>query len=140
MLGVDTKRWQQRKGQSLLMFTFFIGAIIIAIGAIFIASSLSLSASVYASRASAVAESLALAGIEDGMVQLTRNGVSSSTYVLTLSSGTANVGITQNSPSAGFVRVLSVGVAGATTRRLQAIFSESTGTYQINLLSLQALP
>jgi hypothetical protein len=112
-----------------------------AIGALLIVFALSISASAYALRASSTAESLAFAGVEDAMVQLARNGAFSSTgYNLTLNSGTANVTVTSNAPSAGFVTALSVATVGGATKKLQAIFSENTTTYQVNLSSLQTLP
>jgi hypothetical protein len=141
MRETNIRRWRLRRGQSFLLLTFLIGAIMVAIASIFIAYALSLSASAYALRASAAAESLAFAGIEDSMLQLTRNGsFTSAGYGLTLNTGNVTVIVASSTPSTGFVTSLAIATVGATTRKLQAVFSENASTYQVNLLSLQIVP
>lgn len=140
MFDTGNRRWQSRQGQSFLLLTFLVGAIMVGLGVLFVTFALSLSSSAYALRASTTAESLAFAGTEDAMVQLARNGAASSTYGLTFAAGIVNVTISQSVPSAGFVTTLSVATVGSVIRKLQAIFSENTTTYQVNLVSLQSVP
>ncbi len=131
----------KRKGQTLLTLVLIIGGIIAAAGTIFVVVAISIASSGYAFRASQTANAAALAGIQDAALQLARNYVfSSSGYTLAVGSNNTTVVVTQNSPSSGYITVLSTAVVSGATRKLSALFSENTTTGQTNLISVQSLP
>ena len=129
-----------RCGQTLLTLVTLVGGIIVVTGTVFVVLSLSLSASAYQFRASQSAEAVANAGIEDAMLQLTRNMTfSSAGYSVPVGSWTTTVVVTQGSPSAGYVTATSLTTVSGNTRKLSAIFTENTTTTQVNLVSIQTI-
>src|SRR3954469_11425155 len=119
-----TTQANMRRGQTLLTLVLMIGSIIIAAAAVCIALVMASLASTYGYRATQVANATAMAGIEDAMVQLTRDGnFSSAGYTVTSGSFPTTVTVTQSSPSAGYVTALSIATITGTTRKLSALFS-----------------
>ena len=130
-----------REGQTMLTLVLMIGAIIVAAAAVFIVMVIASISSTYGYRAAQAAGATALAGVEDTMVQLTRNGgFSSGGYGVTAGAYTANVTVSQGVPSAGYVTVFSAATVSGVTRKLSALFSESTSTGQINLIIIRNVP
>jgi len=117
-----------------------IGSLLLATATVLIVLVLALTSSTYGFRAGKLAEGAAMAGIEDAELQLLRNvSYASAGYTVSASGGTATVTVTQGSPSAGYVSVLSVATISNVTRRFSALFSENATTTQINLVSITQL-
>ena len=131
---------QASHGQTLLSLVLVIGTIVVAIGAIFVIVAAATSSSSFTYRASQAAQTAANAGIEDAMLQLTRNGAfASAGYGLTVGSTTATVVVLQATPAPGSVTVTSAATVGTVTRKLSALFSENTTTEQVNLVNIQTV-
>jgi hypothetical protein len=127
-----------RNGQAFLALTFFIGGIL-AVASILIATlALSSMDTGYGIAAASKADAAATTGAEDALLQLDRNSVFSNTTgysVLSASSTTATVTVTQNSPSANLATILSTATVLAHTKKIQVIVSENIATGQINIIS-----
>jgi hypothetical protein len=137
---VTKKRQRNRGGQTMLTLVLTIGSIIIAAAAAFIVLVIASVSSAYGYRAAQSANAAATAGIQDAMVQLVRNGGFFSVgYTVTSGGFPATVTVSQGVPSTGFVTVVSVATASASTRKLSALFSESTTTGSINLISIRTV-
>jgi hypothetical protein len=135
IIGMDCKR-----GQAFLTLTFFIGGIL-AIAAILIAFlTLSYVDTGYGAAASYNAEAAATAGAEDALLQLDRNAAFSTAVlgpytISSTSSVTATVTVTQNSPSAGLVAILSVATVSGHAKKISVVVSENASTGQISIVS-----
>ena len=131
----------RRRGQTLLTLVLLIGGILVTVAAVLIVLVIALTSAGYGFRAGQSAMALAMGGIEDAMVQLVRNGqFASAGYVVTTSAGSATVTVTQNSPSAGYITVLSIASVSNVTRKLNALFAENASTTQVNLISVTQVP
>ena len=132
---------RRRHGQTLLTLVLLIGGILVTVAAVLIVMVLSLTSAGYGFRAGQSAMAVAMGGVEDAMLQLVRNGqFSSAGYAVTTDVGSATVAVTQNSPSAGYVTVLSIASISNATRKLSAVFAEDASTTQVNLVSITQLP
>lgn len=129
-----------KKGQAFLALTFFIGGIL-AVASILIAFlTLSYVNTGYGVAAAAKAEAAATAGAEDALLQLDRNAAFSTAvsgpYTVTSPHSTAaTVTVTQNSPSAGLVAILSTATVSAHTKKISVVVSENASTGQISVIS-----
>jgi hypothetical protein len=125
----------------MLTLVLMIGSIIVTAAAVVIVLVIAGISSTYGYRTAQAASAAALAGIEDAMVQLVRNSsFSSGGYTVTSGPLAATVTVSQGVPSAGFVTALSVVTVSGTTRKLRALFSESTTTGMVNVMTVQTLP
>lgn len=111
--------------------------VIIAIAIAFLAATFLDSG--YGLRASNRAESVATAGVNDAFLRLARtSSFSSGGYTVTVPSGSATVSVTQGSgASVGLDTVLSVATISGRTRKISAVFSISSSTGQVILVSWQ---
>lgn len=96
--------------------------------------------STFGFRASTEALSIASAGIDDALLQLTRNKDFSeqSGYCVPSDSCTesdALVVVTQNSPSTGFVSIISTARVDRRERIIKAVASVSSSTGQVQMIS-----
>lgn len=92
----------------------------------------------YGVAASFTAEAAATAGAEDGLLQLDRDPSFSNTVgypVASASSTTATVTVTQGSPSAGLVTILSAATVSGHTKKINVVVSENAATGQVNIVS-----
>ncbi|MBI2888636.1 MAG: hypothetical protein HYY10_01805 [Candidatus Liptonbacteria bacterium] len=126
-----------RRAQAALSFVFLVGSIVILIGVTlgFLASSFV--NSTYGFTAAQRALSIADAGARDAYLRLLRNKdlSSPSGYAVPLESDSAQVTVTQDSPTTGLVTVVSVATISFHTRKVQFIASVTTSTGQISLVS-----
>lgn len=97
--------------------------------------------STYGYRLSQQSESVALAGVEDALLQLARNNQLNNTsgYSLSVGSSTATVTVTQSSPSAGFTTILSQATVSQQTRKIKVIVSVNATTGQPSVVSWSAV-
>ena len=128
-------------GQAFLSMTILIGGIIVAAGIFFAFFVASFIDSGYGLQASYVAEAAATAGVEDVILQLSRNGAFSgpsgysTPYTVPVGSNTASVTI--NAPSSGLITILSASTVSLRVRKITAVVSEDSLTNQIKLISWQ---
>jgi len=113
-----------------------IGGVMVFVGAAVAYLAMTFVDSGYGLQASNQAESIATAGVNDTFLRLARNQALSTSSVAT-ANGTATVTVTQGSPVAGEVTVLSSATVGSRTRKVSAIFSISSTTGQVTLTSWQ---
>lgn len=121
-----------------MALTFFIGGLLAVAGILIAFLALSSVDSGYGAAAGFRAEASATAGAEDGILQFERNGgnFSSSTYsIVTGTSTTALVSISQNTPSVGFDTILSATTISGHTKKIQVVISQNVSTGQVNVVS-----
>lgn len=124
------------RGQAILSLILLIGGIIVLIGLALAFLATSFVNSAYGYRAAQRAEAVASSGVFDALMQLARNQSFSSTgYTLTVSSDTASVTVTQNSPATGQATVVSSSTVSLSTKTIRAIVSENTSTGQVFVVS-----
>jgi uncharacterized protein (UPF0333 family) len=136
MIGMD--RTFLNKGQAFLALTFFIGGLLVVAGVLIAFITLSYIDTGYGVAASARAESAATAGAEDALLQLDRNAAFSNPTgysVSSASSTTATVTVTQNSPSAGLVTILSAATVSGHAKKISVVVSENASTGQVSVVS-----
>jgi len=131
-----------RKGQSFLALVFLIGAIVTIVGLLIAFLANSFVDTGYGLSESASAEAAANSGVQDAYLQLERNSTishpyPSSPYTLPVGSTTATVYVTQNSPSIGYVTVLSISTVSNRTRKVNAVFMLNASTSQVSIISWQ---
>jgi len=128
-------------GQAFLSMTILIGGIVVAAGIFFAFFVASFIDSGYGLQASYAAEATATAGVEDAILQLSRNGAFSgpsgysTPYTVPVGSNTASVTI--SAPSSGLITILSVSTVSLRIRKITAVVSEDPLTNQIKLVSWQ---
>src|SRR5258708_7786833 len=118
-----------------------IGGIITIAGLLIAFLTVSFLDSGYGFQASEKAEAVASAGGNDAYLNLIRNSAFANTsgYTVAVTTGSATVTVTQNSPSAGLVSVLSASTIQNRTRKVQAVFSDNPANGQVTLVSWQAV-
>lgn len=126
-------------GQAFLSTILLIGSIMIVIGAGVAVIAATFLDSGYGLQAVDRAESVATAGVNDAFLRLVRNGAfTSGGYSVTVPSGIATVTVTQGTSSAtGLDTVLSSATTNGRTRKISAVFSVSSSTGQVTLVSWQ---
>lgn len=119
---------QASRGQASISLVLLIGGIasaaiitiaLVAIGAI---------ATGFGADQQQRARSAALAGIEDGVLRLTRNPEDSGSFSVFAGNATATITITQDSPAAGQVSVTSQAVSGIRRSTLHAVYAIDPAT------------
>ena len=128
----------KHNGQSLLALVILIGSVVAIIGITLAFLASSFVDSSYGYQASALAEAAATSGAEDALLQLDRNTATSS-YSLAVGSTTATITITQNSPSANFVTVLSQSTVAGRTRKIDIVLAQNASTTQMTVVSWQEI-
>jgi hypothetical protein len=132
-----------KKGQAFLALVFFIGGIV-SVASLLIAFLAASSIDTgYGAAASANAEAAAIAGAEDGLLQLNRDALfptgssMSDPYTITPSGSviTATVTITQNSPSSGLTTILSSATVSGHTKNIDVVVSDNATTGQTGVVS-----
>ncbi len=130
-----------RNGQAFLSLVFLIGAIIAIVGILVAFLAASFVDTGYGLSASVEAQNAAQSGVQDAMLQLGRNPIpwvpSPDPYTLAVGSSTATVTVTQNSPSAGEVTVLSAATVANRTRKIQVVLENNASTSQWSVISWQ---
>ncbi len=128
-------------GQAFLALIFLIGGIIVFTGVLLAFLASTFIDSGYGYQASAMAAAAATSGAEDALLQLDRNPQFSnpSGYALPVGANSAQVAVTQDSPSAGYVNIRSVSTVSGRTKKINVVVSESTSTDQMNIISWQEI-
>ncbi len=130
---------QSRKGQGFLAVVLLVGGVVVAIGAFLAFLAFSSTDSSYGLQSSQGAEAAASSGAEDALLQLARNGSFSNTsgYSVQVGANTAIVTVNQNTPSTGFVTVLSTATVSQRTKKITVVLSENPQTNQVTVVSWQ---
>ena len=130
---------QNSKGQVFLSMTLLIGGVVVASGVLFSFFVASFVDSGYGLQASYAAEAAATSGVEDALLQLTRNGAFSnpSGYAVVLGKNTATV--TVSAPSSGLITIVSTATVSMRTRKIVVVASENPATNQIAIVSWQEI-
>lgn len=137
---MSSRRLLFLRGQAFLALVFLIGGIVVLIGITIAFFTNSFVDTGYGYKAQVLAEAAAASGAEDGLLQLDRNpNFSSSGYSLAVGSSTATVTITQNSPSSGFITVLSTATVSSRTRKINVVLSLNATTGQTSIVSWQTI-
>jgi hypothetical protein len=128
-----------RSAQTFLALVFLIGGIIVLAGITLAFLANSFVDSGYGFQDSVIAEATAASGVQDALLQIDRNPAFSNTsgYSLPVASNTATVTVTQNSPSSGFITILSKAIVSGHVKKVNVILSENTTTDQLNVISWQ---
>ena len=128
------------KGQAFLALIFFIGSIVIIVGLMVAFFANSFVDTGYGLSAAASAETAAISGAQDAMLKLDRNAVfSSSGYVVSAGSSTATVTVTQGSPSAGYVTILSIATIANHVKKVNVVLAANASTTQMSIVSWQEI-
>jgi hypothetical protein len=136
---INLERSCRRGGQTFLSLVFLIGALIASVAITFVFLALSFAASGYAFQASNAAEFVAVGGVEDALLQLDRNPVFASSYALPVASSTANVVVTQDAPSVGYVSILSTAAVSGATRKISVVAARNATSGEIDVVSWQLI-
>ena len=128
-------------GQATLSLVFLIGGIIILVGVSLSFLVISFISSGYGYQASNRALGAATGGVEDALLRLVRDTdlTALTPYEVPLDSYTANVTVTQDSPVAGLVTILSYATVAGYQRRIQAVVAVDSDTGQVSLISWDQL-
>jgi hypothetical protein len=126
-------------GQTFLALVFLIGGIIAFVGITLAFLATSFIDSGYGFNESVIAESAAASGAQDALLQLERNPTFSNTggYSLIVGSTTATVTVTQSSPSAGFITILSKATNVGHVKKVNVVLGVNSTTDQMNIVSWQ---
>lgn len=127
------------RAQTFLALVFLIGGIILLVSMTMAFLTSSFIDTGYGFKASLSAEATAISGAQDAILQLDRNINFSNTsgYSVGIGSSTATVTVTQNSPSAGFVNILSSANISGHVKKINVILTESTTTDSLGVVSWQ---
>jgi uncharacterized protein (UPF0333 family) len=126
------------KGQAFLALVFLIGTVIVLVGATLAFLASSYVDTSYGYRSSVQADAAANSGAEDAMLQLQRDSAfASSGYTVTSGSTTATVTVTQSTPSAGFITILSTATVSGYTRKIDIVLAVNSLTEQTTVVSWQ---
>lgn len=126
------------KGQSFLVLVLLVGGgvLLISIFLAFLATSFIDTS--YGYQALAQAQATATGGAEDALLQLARNtNFSSGPYSVNGGTGTAAVTVSQNTPSAHLVTIVSSATVSDRTRNMTVIVGVNATTTQITVNSWQ---
>lgn len=126
-------------GQAALSLVFLIGILIISMGAGLAFLSSSFLNSGYGFQAANRALAVALAGVEDALMQLARNKdfSAASAYTVPVGSDSASVTVTQGSPVSGQATISSSALVSFRQRKIQAVVSIDSTTGKVSVLSWQ---
>jgi hypothetical protein len=133
-----------RRGQAFLGLILLIGSIVLTVSLLIAFLTSSFVDTGYGLAASTNAEAIATSGAEDALLKLDRNPDASypypsSGYSIPVGSSTATVYITQNSPSTGYITILSVATISNRTRKIDVVLSENQSTTQMSIVSWQEI-
>ena len=125
------------RGQGFLALIFFIGSIVVAIGATLVFIVNSSTNTIYSYQIGLRAEAVANSGIYDGVIQLQRDVTfSSAGYTLMVGSDAATVSVTQTSTSFGpEAIILSTASISNYVKEVQAVVSVTTSTGDVRIRS-----
>jgi hypothetical protein len=125
-----------RSAQGFLALVIFIGGILLVAGIALSVVVLTSINSGFGYQASEQAQSVATAGAQDALLQLSRNSSFGSTgYTITVGSSTATITVMTSSPSSGYDTILSIATISGNTRKVSVVVSESTSTGQSGVVS-----
>lgn len=118
----------------------FIGSIIALVGLLVAFLANSFIDTGYGLADSVSAEATAMSGAQDALLQLDRNAnfsYASPGYSVAVGSSTTMVVVTQNSPSAGYITIVSTATVLQHTRAVDVVVSENTLTERMSVVSWQ---
>jgi len=128
------------RGQSFIALILLIGGIIALIGVVMAFVTNSSIDTGYGYQAAVSAEAAATSGAEDALLQLDRNAsFATSSYSLAVGSTTASISVSQNTPSANLVTVLSVATVSQHTKKISVIVAKNASTSQMSVVSWQEI-
>ncbi len=134
----DNPHTKGERAQTFLALVFLIGGIILLISVTLAFLTNSFIDTGYGLKASLDAQAVAASGIQDAILQLNRNiTFSTSGYSVVVGSSTATVSVTQNSPSTGFVNILSSANVSGRVKKINVILTENTTTDSLGVVSWQ---
>ncbi len=131
-----------RSGQAFLSLVLLMGGTMLLIGLTLVFITVSFVDTGYGYQAISQAEAMATSGAEDALLQLERNNSTfgssgGESYTLPVGSGYANVTVTTNAPSAGFVTILSTASVANHTRNVTIVAAVNATTSQVSIASWQ---
>lgn len=129
-----------RRGQSFLALVIFIGSVISLVGILIAFLANSFIDTGYGLADSVSAETTAISGAQDALLQLDRNSTfsyASPGYAVTAGSSTAMVTVEQGVPSAGYVTIISRATVVEHTRTVDVVVSENASTMRTSVVSWQ---
>ncbi len=130
--------FRDRSGQAALITTFIVGATVIFAGITMSFLATSFLQATYGFESATLANAAAMAGIQDALLQLTRNkDFSPGVYSIPLGTATTTVTVTRGSPTSDKITILATSTVRRYEQRVRAIVSVVTSTGQIDLLSWQ---
>lgn len=136
-------RENRTAGQAFLSLVLLVGGAMTLIGLTLAFIATSFIDTGYGYQAITQAQAAATSGAQDALLQLDRNvtfGNSSGyTYSLPVGSSTATVTVTQSSPSAGFVTILSTATIANRTGKVMVVAAVNTTTSQTAVASWQII-
>lgn len=129
---------RKSSGQAFLSTILLMGGIMVVAGIVVAYLAIAFIDSGYGLQSSETAEATATAGVNDAFMRIVRNSSFSSTgYALAVANNTANITVTQNTPSAGLDTILSTAIVGGRTRKISAVIAVTSSTGQSTMLSWQ---
>lgn len=111
------------RGQASISLVLLIGGIATAVIVTIAIVAIGSIASGFGADQQQRARAAALAGIEDGVLRLTRNPADSGTFTVFSGNATATITITQNSPGAGRASIISEATSGVRRSTLYGIYA-----------------
>jgi len=131
---------RMKRGQTFLALVFLIGGVVILIGLTLVFLANTFVDTGYGYQASIQAEAVAASGVRDALLLLGRISGASlpGSYTVPVGSSTATVTITQNSPSAGLITVLSTATVSNRARKISVVAAIDASTGQVSVISWQA--
>jgi hypothetical protein len=129
-----------RSGQSFLALIIFVGSIVMVVGVALAYMVFTMVNSSYGYQASQAAETTAMAGVDDALLQITRNSSFSETSS-TIKTGvnSATVTVANNFLSTGYATITSLATVSLRTRKIQVVISNNSSTGQMAISSWQEI-
>ena len=128
------------RGQAFLALILLIGGIAVLVGLTLAPLVSSFVDTGYGYQSSVQAEAVANSGVEDALLQISRNAdFFSSGYSVAAGSSTATVAVTQDSPSAGLVTILSTATVSNRTTKVNVVVAVNASTSQATVVSWKTI-
>lgn len=127
--------FKPKDAQAALSVVFLIGGIIVLTAMTITFLSASFLGSSYGFQMAQQAQAVAASGVFDAMMRLDRNKDLSTSYSLPLNNYSASVTITQDSPAAGLVKIVSASTVVNRNYKIQAVVSRNASNGLIGIVS-----
>jgi len=125
-------------GIAVLPTILLIGGLVVEIGIAGLFISYFLNSSGFGVKISEEALSAAKSGIDDAIIKIIRNIVSSP-YTINIGNNSAQISVIKDLPSVGKYEITSLGSAGLKRRRLQAIINVDNNSNEVKYESLKEI-